>query len=370
MQAGNLELFVESLYGSGVVSPGQIDSLLDEVPRRAGSASPQDLAGEMVRRGIVTSFQAEALLQGKARGLLLGNYMLLDRLGRRNRSRVYRSLHKRMKRVVALKVLSPHSMKSAASIERFQREVEATARLSHPNIVAALDAGEDKGVRFLAMEFVDGHDLGARVGHLGAMPVAAAVDCLLQAARGLEYAHWHGIVHLDVKPENLMLDWRGTIKLLDLGIAAPVPGIWEPGPNGSLVDAMDRRGVLGTPHYAPPEQAAGSKELGPPCDVYSLGCTLYYLLVGKPVFPQSTVEAAIQSHRDQPVPSLRAVRPDVPRPLDKLFQRMLAKRPEDRPATMAEVIAELDRIARALRHRATWWKFFQSRRYFGGPAGG
>lgn len=342
MVNGDLEHFVAALYESGILPPAEIQAFFDSFADHECPANAEELASEMIRRGMLTPFQARALIDGKPRGLVLGSYIVLDRLGRGGMSRLFRCMHRQMKRIVALKVLPPSSMKSQQSVERFQREVEAMARLSHPNIVTAFDAGEDKGLRFLAMEYVEGSNLGSLIADRGPLPVATAVEYVLQAAQGLEYAHWHGMVHRDVKPENLIVDWRGIVKVLDLGIVGLVAGLSEPGKVDS-VESSDRRIAYGTPDYLAPEQTTDSAPLGPACDIYSLGCTLHYLLLGRPVFNGDTAEAKVIAHRCQPIPSLRASRPDVPAALDRLFQQMLAKRPEDRPATMGDVIAELQR---------------------------
>jgi serine/threonine-protein kinase len=233
-------------------------------------------------------------------------------------------------------------------LDRFQREVEATAQLAHPNIVTAFDAGEDKGIRFLVMEYVEGNDLESLILERGPLPMARAAEYILQAAQGLEYAHWHGMVHRDIKPSNLILDWRGTIKLVDFGLVGLVPGVASPDADGKTAPTRKEAGVLGTPDYVSPEQVADPTFPGPASDIYSLGCTLYFLLVGRPVFGGETAKAKLLAHQDQPAPSLRAARPDATESLDRLFRHMLAKRPEDRPATMADVIHELENCLQAL----------------------
>ena len=348
MPAIDLEQFVASLYQSGILPAREIQSFFDEIPEDRCPTTSEELAAEMVRSRMLTPFQAEALLQGRSQGLVLGSYVVLDRLGKGGMGGVFRGMHRGMKRIVALKVLLPRRMKSPESVERFQREVEAMARLSHPNIVAAFDAGEHSGLRFLAMEYVEGKDLESLVAERGVLPIATAVEYLLQAAQGLQYAHWHGMVHRDIKPANLMLDWQGTIKILDLGIVGLVPGISEAGPGSESGGNLQRAG-LGTPDYIAPEQAADGMAVGPQCDVYSLGCTLHFLLMGRPVFSGDTAEAKLIAHRREPVPSICAARPDAPESLDRLFQRMLAKRPEDRPATMADVMAGLEGCLQAIR---------------------
>lgn len=348
MQTCSFEQFVARLYDSGLIPAREIQSFFDGLPEHHAESTAEDLAAEMVRRGMLTPFQAEALLQGKSRALTLGSYAILDRLGQGGMGQVYRGFHKKMKRVVALKVLPPGPAGCRESLERFRREVEATARLSHPNIVTAFDAGEDKGVRFLVMEYVEGDDLASLVAQRGPLPAVQAVEYVLQAAQGLEYAHWHGIVHRDVKPANLILDWRGIIKLVDLGLVGLVPGVASLGADGDVVDGHADADVLGTPDYVSPDQIADPARPGPACDTYSLGCSLYFLLVGRPVFSGETAEAKLRAHQEQPAPSLRAAGHDIPESLDNLIQRMLAKRPEDRPATMSDVIRELESCLKSL----------------------
>lgn len=345
------EQFVDALYQSGLFSPREIQSYFDEIPEHECPSTAEELADRMVRSGMLTAFQAEALLDGKGQWLALGNYVILDRLSRGGMGRVFRGLHKRMKRVVALKILPPSKAQSDVSKDHFQREVEATARLAHPNIVTAFDAGEEKGVHFLVMEYVEGENLAQLVSQRGPLEVPQAVDYLLQAARGLEFAHWHGMVHRDIKPSNLIRDWRGTIKVVDFGLVHVVPGLAEPGAWGEGANGMPQETLFGTPDFMAPELVLDPQQIGPPCDIYSLGCTMYYLLVGKTVFAGETNEAKLRAHREESPPSLCAARPGVPAALDKLFQHMLAKRPEDRPATMAEVMAELEACVRTTHNR-------------------
>src|SRR5262249_38422027 len=167
----------------------------------------------------LTKFQAEQVWQGKGKSLVLGNYVLLEKIGQGGMGAVYKAEHRRMKRIVAIKMLPPNLLQNPAAVARFQREVEAAARLRHPHIVAADDADEANGVHFLVMEDGDGRDLSALVKRNGPFPVAQAVHCILQAARGLEFAHKKGIVHRDIKPANLLLDSEGVVKILDMGLA-------------------------------------------------------------------------------------------------------------------------------------------------------
>ncbi len=223
---------------------------------------------------------------------------------------------------------------------RFRREVEAAGKLKHPNLVAAQDADEDRGVHFLVMDYVEGRDLDRTVQDRGLMPVNQAVDCLIQAARGLEAAHAQGIIHRDIKPGNLMLDSTGTGRVLDLGLARIVDAA---NPYGkSTKGRLTQSGMyMGTIDYMAPEQAEDSHRVDHRADIYSLGCTLYYLLTGKAPFVGETVLKTLMAHRERPAPSLRIARPDVSSALDAVYLKMMAKKPEDRPASMTKVVALL-----------------------------
>lgn len=296
------------------------------------------LAQTLVEEGKLTNYQVEALLARRFDDLVMGNYEILDRLGSGGMGAVFKARHKRMKRIVALKVLSKDVARSDTFLQRFQREVETIARLTHANVVMAYDADEAASGPFLVMEFVDGCDLASEVSKVGPLSVADAVDGILQAARGLEYAHAQGIVHRDIKPANIMRDASGVMKVADLGLAR----LSETG-NQSLTQAG---GIVGTVDYMPPEQALDSTAIDHRVDIYSLGCTLYFLLTGKPPFEGSTFMAVLLKHRDAAIPSLSAARPDVPAALDALDKRMMAKKPEERPQTMTEVIRELEELKR------------------------
>ncbi len=177
------------------------------------------LARALVRAGRLTPYQSAAIYQNKSRGLLIGKYLILDKLGQGGMGVVFKARRRNTGKVVALKILPPSFARDHQAVSRFKREIEAAGRLNHPNIVAALDADEDRGVHFLVMEYVEGRDLDRVVQTSGPMPVVQAVDCLIQAARGLEAAHAQGIVHRDIKPGNLMLDAAGNVRVLDLGLA-------------------------------------------------------------------------------------------------------------------------------------------------------
>ncbi len=310
------------------------------------SASGRELAEQLVREGKLTRYQAEAILSRRFDDLLMGNYEILDRLGAGGMGTVFKARHRRMKRVVAIKVLTPEVAKSEAFVQRFQREVETIARLTHPNIVMAFDADEAKGGPFLVMEFVNGRDLATEVATGGPLSVVDAVDCVLQAARGLEYSHAQGIVHRDIKPGNLIRDVSGVLKVADLGLARLNHPGGSPGDNTSLTQAG---GIVGTLDYMAPEQALDSTAIDHRVDIYSLGCTLHFMLTGRPPYAAGSLMALLLKHREAPIPSLAPARPDISTDLNALFQQMVAKHPDDRPATMTELARALEELKNTLR---------------------
>lgn len=344
LTTANIELsrdeFARHLAASQLLSDGELDRLLAARP----AADAISLGAALVADGVLTDFQLDALARGRTAGLRVGNYDVLDKLGAGGMGAVFKARHRRMKRVVALKVLSAAACQDAAFVQRFQREVETVARLAHPNVVTAFDADEDVIGHFLVMEFVNGRDLTAHVRKNHPLTVREAVDCVVQAAHGLAYAHAQGVVHRDIKPANLLRDAAGVVKVTDLGLAR-LNGPQDE--STSATEITQAGGVLGTADYMAPEQAVDSTAIDGRADVYSLGATLHFLLTGAPPFTGKSGMAVLLKHREAPVPSLRAARPDVPADLDAVFQRMMAKAPADRPQTMDAVIAALNTVVAA-----------------------
>jgi serine/threonine protein kinase/DNA-binding NarL/FixJ family response regulator len=345
----SLDQFFQNLSDSGLFSQEaicQTRAALAEVQAPDGEAA----ALHLIADGKLTPFQAAAVRERRFEGLVIGNYEVLDRLGQGGMGTVFKARHRRMRRVVAIKVLSRNVAQAEPFLKRFQREVEAVARLNHPNIVMAHDADESDVGHFLVMEFVNGRDLASEVQKHGPLPVREAVACTVQAAWALEYAHGQGIIHRDIKPANLLRDASGVVKVADLGLARFDEAFGAPLEGAS---ALTQAGtIMGTVDFMSPEQAMGAANIDHRADIYSLGCTLHFILLGKPPYEGPTIMALLLKHREAPIPSMTAGRPEIPAELDAVFQRMMAKAPSDRYQTMTEVVQALEAVEAVLREEA------------------
>jgi serine/threonine protein kinase/Leucine-rich repeat (LRR) protein len=333
--AATLEQVAKQLEDSGIVSSGK---LKDCLPPKATPTNAQELVAELVKQKHLTPFQAQHINAGKTKSLILGAYTIIDKIGAGGMGQVFKALHRRMDRVVAIKMLPTAMMKDAAAAARFEREVRAAAKLNHSNIVTAYDADQANGVHFLVMEYVEGKDLSVLVKKDGPFPVAKSVKYVLQAARGLEFAHGEGVVHRDIKPANLLLDKKGVVKILDMGLARIDVG----GDVAAQAELTGTGAVMGTVDYMAPEQGTSTKTADARADIYSLGCTLHFLLIGKPTYSGETVPARIVAHHNQPIPDLCRLRDEVPEAVQTIFRKMVAKKIEDRYQSMSEVIADLE----------------------------
>ena len=284
--------------------------------------------------------EAPTVPAGDLTGNVIGEYLVLKLIGSGGGGHVYKAQHTRMDRIVALKVFSQGVLADEVQVKRFHREVRAAARLMHPNIVVAFDAGEFCSRHYLVMEYVEGSSLAKMVQKNGPLSVKHATKYLIQVARGLAYAHSEGIVHRDVKPENIMVDRSGTVKLLDMGLAR-LQGLSPQETTGTISTLTGHGIVVGTVAFISPEQIADASSADHRSDIYSLGCTYYYLLTGAIPYTGSILEV-FRAHADAPIPSLRDKRRDIPYGLDAIFQRLMAKDPAHRPAAMTEIIALLE----------------------------
>ncbi len=343
------DAFLANLRRSMLLSDEEMAAVERELP---DTERGRVLARSLVERGILTKFQAEQLLVGRVNGFLLGQYLILDRIGAGGMGRVFKARHRTMGRIVALKVLSSSLMKTDRAQELFLREVRAGARLVHPNIVTAYDANQFGSRHFLVMEYIDGPNLEQLVRQRGPLPISLACDFIRQAAQGLQCAYEHGMVHRDIKPANLLLqrhggDGRrgpGIIKLTDFGLAR----LSETGLAGA--DAADTimvrdNSVMGTPDYLSPEQARDLHNADIRSDLYSLGCTFYFLLTGQVPFPGgSTLEKLVRHGVQEPMP-VEHLRIDVPQEVADIVKRLMAKDPAHRYQTPAELIQALTPLA-------------------------
>jgi len=302
--------------------------------------------------GLLTRYQCLKIRAGRLEDLLFGPYLLLERIGEGGMGKVYRAVQHPVGRIVAIKMVRPQLLTNRMVISRYKREARAAAKLDHPNIVRLYDADEINGRYFLAMEYVDGIDLSRMVKQFGNPPHQGladyheAAEYIRQAALGLQHAHEHGLVHRDIKPSNLLVfgerplfgtSAKATVKILDMGL---VRSILEP--DDPTCTELTRDGtVVGTPDYMSPEQAKNSSTVDPRADLYSLGCTLYFLLRGQPPFPVGTPVEKLMRHQLDPPPNLREARPDLPEGLVQIVERLLKKKPAERYSCANDVAVAL-----------------------------
>lgn len=332
--------FLQSLADSGLLSEQELSSFCQSLPAGERGPSAESIAKLLIKRGKINQYQAKRIAAGKTAGLVLGENAIVAKIGEGGMGEVFLAEHRRMKRPVVIKVLPQDATKSDYALKRFQREVEAAAKLSHPNVVTAFDAGEENGIHYLVMEFVDGRDLASVVNEQGPLSISSAVDCILQAAHGLQYAHTQGIIHRDIKPDNLLLDKSGTIKILDMGLARFDRFVQDDIAHETGLTSDNQ--IVGTVDYMSPEQADDSSTVDRRSDIYSLGCTMFRLITGEPPYHGSSAFQTLVLHRVNPIPSIRAFRQDAPEKLEDVFRKMVAKEPDDRYESMSDVMRELE----------------------------
>jgi len=345
MSVGSVVNFVEAIRQNRVLEPDR----LDELSRLQGSfPDPRQLAKHLLQRGWLTPYQINQIMAGRGTDLCFGQYVVLERLGEGGMGQVFKARHRRMDRTVALKVIRKDHLNSPDAVKRFRREMQATASLSHPNIVTALDADQVGDQHFFVMEYVEGIDLGSLIKKMGPPPVAQACDYMRQAAQGLQHAAEKGMVHRDIKPSNLLVSrptegsiWGNTIKILDMGVAR----LQDSGDGIDSLSALTKEGrVVGTPDYMAPEQAANSTKADIRSDLYSLGCSFYNLLTGQVPFPGGTPMEKLLKHRIETPKPVDRLRPDVPPAVAAIVQRLMAKKPEERFQTPDDLIKAIDAV--------------------------
>lgn len=279
----------------------------------------------------------------------LGDFELLQRIGGSQTGPIYQARSRTSGRMFAIKVLPPELASQPTILKRFEREAALALKLNHASLTAAFDFGRQDGVAYLVTEFFTGTDLATIVKERGPLAVEQAQDYFLQAAEGLAYLHGQGVVHRNVKPHNLLIGGHGNLKIANLLLAQLEDGSILHDEGASIEDLTRTGQMIGSVDYLSPEQARDSSRVDAKTDIYALGCTLHYLLLGKPPFHHKAPMQTIMAHATAPVPSLRAARPEAPEKLDELFQRMLAKQPADRPRSMRACITALTGSDFALR---------------------
>jgi serine/threonine-protein kinase len=356
---------VEELTQRPLLTTAQRDEL---AKLRSRFTDPRAMARELLQRGWLTPYQVNQLLQGRGNDLVLGQYILLERLGEGGTGQVFKGRHQGMSRVVAVKIIRRELLSDTEVLRRFYREIEVIGKMSHPNVIHAYDAGPIQQAHVLIMEFVEGTDLAALVKRSGPLDVWQACDYIYQAAAGLQHIHAHGLAHRDIKPSNLFLvtgknpsnnsaedasdkttalspsGIPGCIKILDLGLARLQPTTI----NGEITGLLTPVGslMMGTPDFLAPEQALDFHAADIRADIYSLGCTLFYLLTGKPPFPGGNLAQKLVKHQQMPLPPLDGFRNDVPAELVRVLNKMVAKQPGDRYQTPDALAADLAELLR------------------------
>ena len=348
---GRLEEFIEYLIRMRLMSEDQIEAVQEKLRQRHEATKDSEslhdfdskLLDDLAGGEYLTDFQRSTVLDEKADSLIVGDYMLTDHIGEGGMGNVYKALHPIMKREVAVKFPTAEVTGKVGNA-RFEREIKQLSKLQHANIVSALDAGYCGEQCYLVMEYVDGVDLSTLVRRDGPLNFAKSLHVIEQAAMGLRYIHRVGIIHRDIKPANILVTEDFDVKLLDVGLAKYAGG--EESVSGESQSKEGR--ILGTIDFMSPEQAENPGKVDAASDIYSLGCTLFYLLTGKPPFRRRgmTFVERLAAHRMAEIPRLSQTADDVPTDMDPIFDRMMAKEADRRYKNADALVRDLQRIQR------------------------
>ena len=332
-----LETFLSQLSDSGLLPEEKLKVVLS---KKTNFADGEALARDMIKSNLLTKYQAEQILGGRTKHLVMGKYQILEKIGAGGMGQVYKAYHSGTGRVVAIKVILSKSKIDPEVIRRFEREVKAAAKLVHQNIITVFDADQINGRVFMVMEYIKGNDLAEIILKKGKLSVVESVKYIIQTANGLKYAHDQGVIHRDIKPGNIIVGTDGSVKIVDMGLAKI-----ETDSNQEDISMLTgATSIMGTVDFMSPEQGFSSRDVDARADIYSLGATLFYLLTGKFMYAGNSAFAKLLAHRESPIPSLCSARPGIPIELGNLFTKMVAKNAVDRFQSMAEVILALSSL--------------------------
>lgn len=334
MKTVNLETYIDTLRRSGLVEPARLRQLVQQWQSDPTSVSldVEALSKRLIELELITAWQQRLLAKGLYRGFFLGRYKLLCEIGSGGMSTVYLAEHILLRRKVAIKVLHPRRVSNPKQLTRFYRESRANSLLDHNHVVRVYDFDTDGKFHYLVLEYIDGATLQDVVSQQGKLSTETAASYLYQSVSGLAHIHENGLIHRDLKPANLLVGPNGVIKVSDLGLALA--------PQSESVSVTVEDGmILGTVDYLAPEQAVDSHTVDSAADIYSLGCTFYFMLTGQAPFPEGTTAVRLMKHQIESPRPISEFRDDVPPALVKVCENMMAKSAEDRPS--ARRVAEL-----------------------------
>ncbi|QDU64105.1 Serine/threonine-protein kinase PknB [Planctomycetes bacterium Pan216] len=341
--------FRDRVVACGIISPIRLDEILGKLSQNGPPPSAEQYANRLIDEDVLTAWQARQIVAGRGKYMLLeSRYGLLDKLGQGGMAAVFRARDLKLGRQVVVKIPKPSVLERPSMLARFRKEVLANGRLEHPNIVRALDVGNDGKLHFIILELVDGENLHHLVRRKGPLPVEQALDYVRQVSEALEYASRQGVVHRDLKPSNMLVTADHHVKVLDMGLARLFSTDAIPGGDESVETVFTKAGTLvGTANYIAPEQAQNVHRADTRSDIYSLGCSLYELLAGQSPFRGRTPMETVVMHMTESAPRVKGAGREVQRLLD----RMMAKEPDDRHASPTELLSDLRRCLRKVSGR-------------------
>ncbi|MCZ7644668.1 MAG: protein kinase [Planctomycetota bacterium] len=330
--------FGKVAISKGYCSKQQLMEALETLEQVRGLGLNEQIGSILIKKKVMSEEQVREVLRAQAQKskIKIANYEILEKVGQGGMGSVFKARQIAMDRIVALKILAPKLAEDRSFCERFIKEARAVAKLNHPNIIVGIDVGRHGKYYYFAMEFVDGETALTRLREKKTFTEAEALRIAAQIASALEHAHKHGLIHRDIKPDNIMLPTRGEAKLCDLGLAKKI----STDASGTSTGA-----AVGTPHYIAPEQARGLDNVGITADIYALGGTLYHMTTGQTLFKGENSTVIMTQHLSAEAPNARNLAPELSEHFCRLLEKMLAKDPADRHASPTELREDLERVA-------------------------